>query len=287
MLDPGLAVVGAEHDRIALDEGIRPAGDLHQRGDRVVGVRELACGAFRAERVRRVVVVREVEDEEVEAVAGDQPAADRGRVLVDRARRTAPDGERRAGHVRLEQVVEEEASRPADGAVHPGQGCAVLGSAAIAGEVDRGGDEIRVVERLEDGGRLGGEMSRAQVEDRVDEGAARSGGDDRTERRAVLDDTALVAIEPDEMRDVVDVRMGARRDRRDTDGREGREGRGRPGVAAVPGEEGERRRLLGLDRPLEHRRRQAVDDDEHEAAHVSPSRGCAGRRSDCSRGGSP
>ena len=85
LLDPGLAVVGAEHHRVPLEERVGPAGDVHQRGDRLVGVGELAGGAFRAERVRRVVVVREVEDEEVEAVARDEPAADRGRVLVDRS----------------------------------------------------------------------------------------------------------------------------------------------------------------------------------------------------------
>ena len=116
-----LTVVGAEDHVVALEELVRPAGRVEERADRAIGVAELRGRAVRPERVRGVVVVGEVEDEEVEAVAGDEPAADGGRVGVDRPRCALADGERRAGLVRLEQVVEEEALRAERGARHTGQ----------------------------------------------------------------------------------------------------------------------------------------------------------------------
>ena len=68
-----------------------------------------------AGRMRGVVVVGEVVDEQVEAVARDEPAADRGRVGVDRAERAVSHRHRRAGAVALVERVEEEALRPEDG----------------------------------------------------------------------------------------------------------------------------------------------------------------------------
>ena len=64
--------------------------------------------------VRRVVVVREIEDEEVERVPRHEPAADRRRVRVDRPRRPVPERERGAGAVGAEEVVEEEPLRTED-----------------------------------------------------------------------------------------------------------------------------------------------------------------------------
>ena len=81
-----LAVVRAHDHVVAVEERVRAARGVEQRADRAVGVDELLGGAVRAERVRRVVVVREVVEEEVEAVPRDEPAPDRGRVVVDRPR---------------------------------------------------------------------------------------------------------------------------------------------------------------------------------------------------------
>ena len=93
-----LPVVGAEHDRVALEELVRAARRLDAaRRSRRRSARARVLGAGRAERVRRVVEVREVVDEEVEAVARDEPASDRRRVRVDRAGRAVAHGERRAG----------------------------------------------------------------------------------------------------------------------------------------------------------------------------------------------
>ena len=101
---------------VALEKRLRPTRCVEEPGDRPVARRELPGGALRPERVRCVVVVRQVEEEEVEAVARDEPAADRGCVVVDRAGGAVPQRQRRARRVRLEQVVEEEALRAARGA---------------------------------------------------------------------------------------------------------------------------------------------------------------------------
>ena len=111
--------------------------------------------------------------------------------------------------------------------------------------------------------------------------APRPGGDDRAERRAVLDEPPLLPVEPDEVRDVVDVRMRAGGDRRGADRGQRRERRERA--------RGRCRRWRGtraagassaLDRALEDRRRQAVDHDQDELFwDISPWRGCAARRS--------
>ena len=93
--------------------------------------------------VRRVVVVREVEDEEVEGVAGDEPAADGRRVLVDRPARAGANREGRTGPLGLEEVEEEEVLRAVDGlvpAVSPRkrrQLDRVARPPAVAREVDR------------------------------------------------------------------------------------------------------------------------------------------------------
>ena len=81
----------------------------------------------------------------------------------------------------------------------------------------------------------------------------------------------LAAVPPDEVRDVVDVRVRARRDRGETDGRQRRERRDRPAVGARSGECRERRRGTVADRVLEGRRRQAVDDDQDRRGLTSAS----------------
>src|SRR4029079_7460937 len=79
---------------------------------------------------------------------------------------------------------------------------------------------------------------------------------------AVLDDPLLLAVVPDEVRNVVHVRVRAGDDRREADRGQRRERRDAAAVAAVRREEGERRSSAGLDRLFEDVRRQAVDDDE-------------------------
>ena len=61
-------MVGADDDRVALEERLVAAGRLEQLGNRPVGSPQRVVRALRAGRVRRVVVVGQVVDEEVEAV---------------------------------------------------------------------------------------------------------------------------------------------------------------------------------------------------------------------------
>jgi len=110
--DPRLSMVGAEHHRVSLQELVRAACRLDQGPDRRVAPGQSLGRRPRTGRVRGEVVVRQVVDEEIEAVARDEPAADGGQ----RRRRSSRSSgrRRRAGtrHVRLEQVEEEEALRP-------------------------------------------------------------------------------------------------------------------------------------------------------------------------------
>ena len=75
-VDPGLAVIRADHHRVALQELVGPARGLEERADRRVAARERLLCRLRAQRVRGEVVVGQVVDEEVEAVAGHEPAPD-------------------------------------------------------------------------------------------------------------------------------------------------------------------------------------------------------------------
>ena len=69
-------MIRADEDGVALEELVGPAGGLEERADRAVGVRERVLAPPRPVGVRREVVVGQVEDEEVEAVPRDEPAAD-------------------------------------------------------------------------------------------------------------------------------------------------------------------------------------------------------------------
>ena len=94
-LDGRLAVVGAEDDARS-GRGTRPRPPAASTSAPIAASlrASASCARVRPVRVRGVVVVGEVEDEEVEAVAGDEPAADRGRVVVDRC--PPPGSARRA-----------------------------------------------------------------------------------------------------------------------------------------------------------------------------------------------
>ena len=215
-------------------------------------------------RVRGEVEVGEVVREEVEAVARDEPAPDCGGVHVDRAAGAVAHGERRARRVGLEEAVVEEALRAVRRLRHPRQRRLVPRAAAVARDVHRCGHEPGVLERLVDGDRVLREVLLVHVEDRVGERLRHARGAQRGERRAVLDDAPLLAVPPDEMRDVVHVGPGAGRDRREADGRERREDRRRAAVRALLGEQRERGRAAAVDGALERGGRHAVDDDEDE-----------------------
>ena len=105
-------MIGTEDDRVALEELVGPAGGLDQGPDRRVAPLQRLLRHPRPGRMRGEIVIGQVVDEEVEAVSRDQPAADRCGVRVDRSACTTEHRERRAGHIRLEQIEEEEALRP-------------------------------------------------------------------------------------------------------------------------------------------------------------------------------
>ena len=262
-VDVRLAVIGMEHDRVALEKRVRPARRVEQRGDRRVGALERdVVGAGRTVRVRREVEVGEVEREEVEAVARDEPASDRRGVRVEGAGRAVADGERRPGQIRLEQAVEEEPLRPERGLRHPRQRRRMARAPAVAGDVHRGRDETGVLERLEHRHRVLAEMLLVHVVDRVRERLRHARGAHGGERGAVLDDPPLAPVPPDEVRDPVHVGTGAGDDRGEADRRERGKHGGRATVDAVLGEIGERRRAAALDGALERGGRHPVDDDE-------------------------
>src|SRR5207237_931427 len=71
----------------------------------------------------------------------------------------------------------------------------------------------------------------------------------------------------DEMRDVMNVGVGAGRDRGEADGRQRGEGGDADAVAAVVGEEPERRRAVAVHGSLERGRSEAVDHDQAQFPH--------------------
>ena len=152
LLDVRLAVVRAHDHRVALEEGVRPSGCVHQRADRGVAAHERLVRAVGPGGVRRVVVVGEVVDEQVEPVARDEPAADPRCVCVDRAERPVPHRDRRACAVALVQRVEEEPLRAVDSRC-TGDRRQVLRAAPIARDVDRSrrepSDPRALVDRLD------------------------------------------------------------------------------------------------------------------------------------------
>jgi hypothetical protein len=273
-LDRGLPVVGADDDRVALQEPVRSARRLEQARDGPVGALERRERAVRSRDVRGVVVVREVEDEEVEAVAGDEPAADGGRVVVDRALEPRADGEARPGPLRLEHVEEEEVARSVYRLVPPvparegRQTDRVARPAAVAGEVDRRRLESAVLQRLEDGRRALRDVLAAHREYRVANRAPRADRAHRREGGAVLHHPLLAAVVPDEVRDVVDVGERARGDGRQADRRE--RGKDARAPAAPPGldERRERREPALVEPAAEGFRGEPVDDDENELLAV-------------------
>ena len=268
-----LPVVGHDDDRIPLQQGVHTPCHLGEGADGVVAAAQHLQRRVRAVGVRGVVVVGEIEKEEVERIARDEPAADGGRVGVDRAGGAVPPGERRARPVGAEEVVEEEPLRRRDGAEKRHRR-AVARPSPVGGEVDGRGPEPGVGERLEDRHGPLAEMLAVHVDERVAQRVPDPGGTDGLERAPVLDDPPLVAVEPDEVRNLVHVAVGAGGDRGEADRSQRGEDRRRPPVLALGGEGGERRRVAGADRPFEHRRRQPVDENQDDGtrAHFASER---------------
>ena len=262
-----LPVVGADDHRVALEKRVRPAGGRHQRRDGRVAAGERLVRGVGARRVRGVVVVGQVVDEKVEPVAGDEPAADPRRVCVDRAERTVPHRDRRPGPVALVERVEEEALRPVHRG-HAGDRSEVAMRAAIAGDVDRGGSEAGALERLVHGLGVAAEMTRVQIDHGVAQRPRHAGDANRPERGSVLDDPLFLAVPPDEVRDVIGASGGApvAIDDRHTASATGRS-TSRAGTCRAR-QESDRGRV-GC---FEHRRRQAVDDDEDDGLSVARER---------------
>ena len=181
------------------------------------------------------------------------------------------DGERRADRIGLVEVVEEEAPRPERRRREARNRRHVAVRPAVAGDVHGGDGEARRPRpprrsspRPSRGGR--GSCRRSC---RGSSGASRPRGWRRTTSRTRRCARSL-AMPPDEVRDVVDVRVRAGRDRRQADGRQRRERRDAPGGTSP------RRRARKAsarerspDRVLERRRRQAVDDDQDRLALTS------------------
>jgi hypothetical protein len=177
-----LAVVGEDDEGVSLDQLVETAGREGEIADGGVAATKHVARRIGSVLVGGEVVVGEVVDEEVEAVAGDEPAADGGGVRVDRARRTVAPAGRRAGLVRFVQVVEEEAARPQHRpAPEERYGRGVERAAAVAREVDGCRHDPRVVERLEHGDRRLAQVVGVHVHDRVANGLGQPGRAHRRE----------------------------------------------------------------------------------------------------------
>ena len=210
--DRRLPVIGHDEHCVPLDERVQTARGPDETPDRVVAAREHRVGSVRAGGVGRIVVVREVEEQEVEAVARHEPAADGGGVGVDRPRRAVAEREWRARPLALEEVVEEEPLRP-EHRPEERDRRPVAGAPAVGGEVDGRSPDSRVCKRLEDRHRLPAEVVGVHPHERVAERPAQPGSACRAEGRAVLDESSLLAVPPHEVGDLVDVRVRPRRDR--------------------------------------------------------------------------
>ena len=269
-LDRRLAVVRANDHGIAVEKLVEPARSAHQASQRAVRPLERLQAPLGPGQVGGEVVVREVEDEEVEAVPRDEPAPDGGGVLVDRAVEPRADRKRRAGDVGFEEVEEEEPSGsvrrlvPAVPAREPGQADRVARAAAVAREVDRRRLDAGVLERLEHRRRVSREVLVVHGEDRVPDGAPSADRAHGRERGAVLDQPFFTAVVPDEVGDVMDVGIRPGGDRGQADRGQRREDARATPEGALLHEEPERRKAPLLETPLEHRGGEPVDDRENE-----------------------
>jgi len=133
---------------VAVRLGRRALMKLQQPVQRDWALPTLTVGV-RPERVRGVVVVRQVVDEQVEAVPRDEPAPDRRRIGVDRSEGPVANRDRRAGLVALVERVEEEPLRSPHRR-RSGERREMPVRPAVARDVDRGRLEAAALERLED-----------------------------------------------------------------------------------------------------------------------------------------
>ena len=104
-------------------------------------------------------------------------------------------------------------------------------------------DEAGVLERLVDRLDVLREMARVEIDDRVAQALRKPDGPHRPERGAVLDQPLLLAVPPDEMRDVMHIGVRAGCDRGQADRRQRREGRRGAAIVPVLEEKAQRRRV--------------------------------------------
>ncbi len=218
--DVGLSVIGADDQCVAVEELVHPPGGLDQPPERCIGTLERRPRILWSREMGGVVVVGKVVEEEIEPVAGDEPAPDRIGVRIDGSCSPRAHRKRRPGDVGLVEVEEEEAPGPVDRLVppiatrDPGEPNAVAGPRPVAREVHSRRYQPVLLEALEDRSRVRREVRLAHVDDRVPHRIAKPGRTRCGERRAVLDDPLLLAVVPDKVRDPVNVWPSACRDRR-------------------------------------------------------------------------
>ena len=275
LLHARLRMVRADDHRVVLEERVEPAGRRHQPLELAVGLRQRVDLRERPVLVRVRVVVGEREEQEVEQVVLDHVLADAAGMLVADARQAELRAARRAA--RREDVGVEELLRPVhrvpeDLARDPGQGGVARHLVPVAAAVHQvrgpGGADVGVVEPLEHGEHVLGQVLEVHVVDRVGERLLDPERLRRAEARAVLDVAPLSAVVPVHRRDLVLVRADAGGDRRRAHRRHRRERRHAVvDVLAALHQRLQRRRATGDDRALEHRRLHRVDDDEDELLH--------------------
>ncbi len=135
-------------------------------------------------------------------------------------------------------------------------------ASAVADDVHGRCDATGVLDRLVERHRVPREVLLVHAKDRVEDAATGARAAKGSERRPVLDEALLAAVVPDEVRDLVHVRICAGHERREADGRQRREHRRRAAVLASLVQLGKCRSGPPFDRVLVHRGRQPVDDDQ-------------------------
>ena len=180
---------------------------------------------------------------------------------------------------RREELAVEELRRAVDGVAevrgadhppHPAlNGELVTRAAAEDQERRTGRAHTGIVEALEERRLRSAQVVEVHVVDDVRERAKDAEGARRLPGRAVVDVASLAAVVPVDRRHAVRSTRHARRDRRGGGRRDGREhADALREIGAAPEDLGEHRCLALLDRALEHRRLESVDDYEDELRHT-------------------
>ena len=180
-------MVGDDHHAVPGQELVEPAPAASTMSAQTV-VGPLHRTHHVASAVAGGVGLVQVQEQEVEAVTGDEPPRDGTAVAID-ARAEVPG---RAREVGVEQVAEEVPPRPVDriddpdaagNAARRGAGDLVPDAPAAHVQVDRRRDEPGLLERLEDRRGARGEVQQVQVDQDVVDHLARPLGEHRREQQ--------------------------------------------------------------------------------------------------------